>query len=606
MSFVRLVTCGSVDDGKSTLIGRLLFETGSVPLDTLEAARNIRRPGSLIPPGDIDFSLLTDGLEAEREQGITIDVAYRSLELDNKHRILLADSPGHEQYTRNMAVATSNADIAIVLADASRGLTIQTKKHLAICSLMKVRRIIVAINKMDLVNYSHLTFQKLQSEVEEIAIRYSLDRISFLPISALHGENVVEQSKEMTWFAGPTLIESIREAVTVERPNNDFRISVQSVVRDTDYRAVVGRLKEGTLSVGEEVLVLPGERRARIASITRGFEKVETATGDCAIAIELEPDIDASRGDVLIPSNSVSNSVSSRFKAQLVWMHDQPLVPHRSYILMSGSFQVPAMITNIVKKEDFEKSSRSSETIISMNDIGTVDIVIDRPTPLLKFAESKDFGSFILVDRTSADTVAAGMIIELTHSSGRSLTFDYEVTKTERSLQKQQRSRVLWLTGLSGSGKSTIANAVEKSLFASGRHVYVLDGDNLRTGLSKDLGFSPGDRAENVRRVSEVARLMVDAGLIVVVALVSPFESDRVIAKSLFNQDEFSLIWVNTPEETCRVRDTKGLYKKSSEGKLSDLSGVGQKYETPTNFDLMIDGSDSIEENVEKILRLMK
>jgi len=601
-SIVRLVTCGSVDDGKSTLIGRLLVETDSVPHDTLDSTKKTRRPGSIIPAGEIDFSLLTDGLEAEREQGITIDVAYRSMSLLDGRRLIIADAPGHEQYTRNMAVAASRADIALVLVDATRGIRPQTLRHLTICSLMVVKKIIVVINKMDVSGFDEALFNSLVAELTLATTRLALNEVIFVPVSALEGDNVTFKSDRISWYKGNSVLEEVQEWRDTSSDSAHARLSVQLINRADNFRGVSGTISQGRFKVGEEVTVLPSERRAKLARIvTFGGDLKEARSGD-AITMVLEPDIDVTRGDYIERAEFYTQP-ADRFAANLVWIDEEELVHSRSYYLVNGSGMVPATITNIKYRLDVLDGSHQSARTLAMNEIGLVEIATDAPIPLTTYSDNRNSGNFVLVDRVTFNTVGAGMIVHTLRRATNITKHDYEVDKTARAKQKGQRAKLIWLTGLSGSGKSTIANALEKRLFESGVHSYVLDGDNLRLGLNKDLGFTKEDRAENVRRVSEVGKLMVDAGLVVIVALVSPFKVDRDHAREQFGSDEFIEVWVKTPAEICAQRDPKGLYKKAKSGALPNLTGVGQDYEAPTSAELVLDGTEDVAINVEKLIK---
>ena len=601
-SIVRLVTCGSVDDGKSTLIGRLLVETDSVPHDTLDATKKTRRPGSIIPAGEIDFSLLTDGLEAEREQGITIDVAYRSMSLLDGRRLIIADAPGHEQYTRNMAVAASRADIALVLVDATRGIRPQTLRHLTICSLMGVKKIIVVINKMDVSGFDKSLFDSLVAELNLATNRLALHDVFFGPVSALEGDNVTFKSDRISWYKGNSVLEEVQEWRDQSSDSEHARLSVQLINRADNFRGVSGTISQGRFKVGEEVTVLPSERKAKLARIvTFAGELTEAHSGD-AITMVLEPDIDVTRGDY-IERTKLYTQPADRFAANLVWIDEEELIHSRSYYLVNGSGMVPATVTNIKHRLDVLDGSHQSARTLAMNEIGLVEIATDAPIPLTTYSDNRNSGNFVLVDRVTFNTVGAGMVVHTLRRATNITKHDYEVDKSARSKQKGQRAKLIWLTGLSGSGKSTIANALEKRLFESGIHSYVLDGDNLRLGLNKDLGFTKEDRAENVRRVAEVGKLMVDAGLVVVVALVSPFKVDRDHAREQFAGDEFIEVWVKTPAEICAQRDPKGLYKKAKSGALPNLTGVGQDYEPPTSAELVLDGTEDVAINVEKLIK---
>jgi bifunctional enzyme CysN/CysC len=597
-----MLTCGSVDDGKSTLIGRLLVQTDSVPHDTVGAARNIRRAGSTIAAGEIDFSLLTDGLEAEREQGITIDVAYRSMSLLDGRRLIISDAPGHEQYTRNMAVAASRADIAIVLIDATKGVRTQTLRHLMICNLMGVSRVIVAINKLDAVDYSQEIFTTIKNDLLSQMSRFDLPDIHFIPMSALAGDNVVTQSTVMPWYTGQTLLECIQSWQPKKSADITMRARVQSIVRAEDFRGISTTIYRGSVAVGEQVRIHPSNQIATISTIVADMKNVKSADEGDAVTLVLQPEVDVTRGD-LIASINEEVSASDRFSAHLVWLNEEALIHSRSYLLISGPTQIPVIVTKIRHSIDVNTGEEKAANTLAMNEIGIVEIATNQPLALLPYQESREFGNFILVDRLTSQSVGAGMIRHALRR-GENITYQaYEVDKSARESAKNQRAKLIWLTGLSGSGKSTIANALEKRLHALGMHAYVLDGDNLRMGLNVDLGFTPEDRAENVRRVSEVGKLMIDAGLIVITALVSPFEVDRQRARSIFNEGDFIEVFVDTPVDICISRDPKGLYKKASQGQIPNFTGVGQDYERPTQPELTLNGQEDVLVSTEQILK---
>ncbi|MDA2962694.1 MAG: adenylyl-sulfate kinase [Actinomycetota bacterium] len=599
---VRLLTCGSVDDGKSTLIGRLLVETDSIPYDTVDAARQVRRAGSTIPAGEIDFSLLTDGLEAEREQGITIDVAYRSMSLLDGRRLIISDAPGHEQYTRNMVVAASRADIAIVLVDAIKGVRIQTRRHLTICSLMGIHRVLIAINKLDAVGYKESIYTQIKHEIEEVLPQLELTNVDFIPLSALIGDNVVERTPSLPWYQGSTLLQAIESWQPDEDRVESARMRVQSVLRADGFRGVSGTVHLGGFAQGDEVKVYPGNKIATISHILSDMREQKTAARSDAVTLVLEPEVDITRGD-LIAASAADIHLSDRFSAHLVWLNEDALIHSRSYLLISGPTQTPVIVTKILHKIDVNSGEQISANTLLMNEIGLVEIATNQPLPLLPYKQSREFGNFILIDRLNFQTVGAGMI---RHSlrRGENITYQaYEIDKSVRESAKNQSAKVIWLTGLPGSGKSTIANLLEKRLQALGMHAYVLDGDNLRMGLNVDLGFTPQDRAENVRRVSEVAKLMVDAGLIVITALVSPFEVDRQRARSLFDDGDFIEVFVDTPVDICLARDPKGLYKKAAQGQIPNLTGIGQGYEKPVKPEIVLDGTADIDRNTSLILK---
>jgi bifunctional enzyme CysN/CysC len=603
-SVIRLLTCGSVDDGKSTLIGRLLVETNSVPHDTINAAKKTRRSGSTIPAGEIDFSLLTDGLEAEREQGITIDVAYRSMSLLNGERLIISDAPGHEQYTRNMVVAASRADIGLVLIDATKGVRTQTLRHLTICQLMGVSRIIIAINKLDAVDYQQAIFDAISADISTTIARLELKDVVLIPLSALSGDNVVYKTEAMPWYSGPTLQEAIQEWKPADTSSRSAMMRTQLISRADDFRGVAGTVHHGSFKIGDEVTIFPSGKKAEITKIVTFEKELPVANSGEAVTLVLQPEVDVARGDV-ISTDSDQLAAADRFSAHIVWLDEEALIHSRSYMLYSGPSSSPAMITKIKHRLDVNTGEHLSADTLNTNDIGDVEIATDIAMVLKPYDNSREFGNFIIVDRLTQRTVGAGMIRHALRRATNIHHQNYEVDKAKRSAQKNQKGRVIWLTGLSGSGKSTIANALETTLFANGAHCYVLDGDNLRLGLNMDLGFTAEDRAENVRRVSEVAKLMVDAGLIVITALVSPFAADRNRAKSIFEEGEFLEVYVNTPVEICQQRDPKGLYKKSAAGELPNFTGISQNYEAPVNPNLVLDGTASLEENIAQLIKII-
>ena len=609
---LRLVTCGSVDDGKSTLIGRLLTETGSIPEDQLEYARRTRRGGSTIPIGDIDYSLLTDGLEAEREQGITIDVAYRHMYLPNGRRVIIADAPGHEQYTRNMAVAASNAEVAVLLIDAARGVRPQTFRHLTVCALMGVKSVIVAVNKMDLVGYEHATFEELSGQLKAAAARLGLDEVLAIPVSAVVGDNVTSETTHMPWYHGASLLKTLQEWTPPQVDQTPFRLPVQYIIRaEGNFRGYAGTISAGSVRPGDEVVVAGSGVVAKVDRIVDFHGDLSVGYTGQAITITLDREVDITRGDLLAAAASSPTETTSwpqpadRFSADIVWTGEEPLMHGRSYWLVNGPRSVPATVTVVRHRRDVVSGQELAARVLDMNDIGRVEIATDVPLSMDPYAECRDTGGFLLVDRVTADTVAAGMVTHVLRRSLNVVPHTYEVNRDARALLKQQHPRVIWLTGLPGSGKSTIADATERRLHAMGMHTFVLDGDNVRTGLNKDLGFTPEDRAENVRRVAEAARLMLEAGLVVLVALVSPFISDRRAAREIFTEGEFIEVFVDTPVELCVERDPKGLYAKAAAGALPNMTGVGQGYEVPEHAELILDGAGDLVANVELLVALI-
>ncbi len=609
---IHLVTCGSVDDGKSTLIGRLLAETDSVPLDTLEYARRTRRGGSTIPVGEIDYSLLTDGLEAEREQGITIDVAYRHMNLPNGRRVLVADSPGHEQYTRNMAVAASNGDVAVLMVDAARGVRPQTHRHLTICALMGVKTVFVAVNKMDLVGYDHATFEQIVGEVRVTAARLDVPDVQAIPVSAFVGDNITTATDRMPWYTGPTLLGALEVWEPVVREGEQpFRLPVQFIVRaENNFRGYAGTVVSGRVSKGDTVVVADSGRPAVIDRIvtydlhTEGhIADLESAETGQAVTLTLDHEVDVTRGDVIAGGAGEALQPADRFAVDMVWLGEEPLAHGRSYLLISGSRSVPATVTNVRYRLDVVSGHQHAARLLDMNDIGRVEIATDKPVPMDPYAVSRDTGGFLLVDRVTADTVAAGMVRHVMRRAFNVVPHTYDVDHEARVRLMGHGGKVVWLTGLPGSGKSTIADAAVRRLHALGVHTYVLDGDNVRTGLNKDLGFTSEDRAENVRRVAEVGKLMRDAGLVVFVALVSPYRADRESAAALFEPAEFLEVYIDTPVEVCAERDPKGLYAKAAAGNLPNMTGMGQAYEVPENPGLVLRGTGDLDASVETLIR---
>jgi bifunctional enzyme CysN/CysC len=607
---VRVVACGSVDDGKSTLIGRLLAETESVPDDILDYARNTRRSGSTITKGEIDYSMLTDGLEAEHEQGITIDVAYRHLYLPTGRRAIIADAPGHEQYTRNMAVAASTADVAILLVDAARGIRPQTHRHLTVCALMGVRTVIVAINKMDAVGFKHVAFEEFAGGVRSAAARFDLEDVQVIPVSALTGDNVIEKSTEMGWYHGPTVLEALtswRPAKTEDHTAAPFRLPIQYIVRADNFRGYAGTVIAGKVHPGDKVVVNAKGGTTTVERVLIGGKDVDEAGADEAVVLTLETETDVTRGDLIVaPAEGLADNEYPRpataFAADLVWTGEEELRHGRSYLLLAGSLAVPAVVTAIRNRRDVVSGEEMAARTLKMNDIGLVEISTDTPVPLDPYQLSRDTGGFLLVERVSRDTVAAGLVRHALRRAHNVVPHTFTVDREARATLKSQRPRVLWLTGLPGAGKSTIADALEGTLHGMGLHTYVLDGDGVRTGLNKDLGFTPEDRAENVRRVAETAKLMADAGLIVIVSLVSPFRGDRRAAKGLFAEGDFLEVWVDTPADVVVERDPKGLYAKAKAGTLPNMTGVGQGYEPPEHPDVTVNGAGEVADAVAQLL----
>jgi len=585
---LRFITCGSVDDGKSTLIGRLLYESKLVfddQLRQLEAdSRRVGTRGS-----ELDFALLVDGLAAEREQGITIDVAYRFFATERR-KFIVADTPGHEQYTRNMVTGASTADLAVILVDARKGVLTQTRRHSFLVQLLGTRRVVLAVNKMDLVGYARATFETIAAEYREFAGRIGLTEITAIPLSAVHGDNVVTRSTHMPWYDGATLMQYL-EAVEVgaELAARPFRLPVQWVNRPNgDFRGYAGLIVSGRVQPGDPIRVLPSGRESRIARIVTADGDLESAVAGQSVTLTLTADVDVGRGDLLAAS-AAAPQVASQFEATLVWMHEEPMLQGRAYLLKSGTRTVCATLAPLKYKVNVNTLEQLPAERLELNDIGVCELELDRAIPFEPYAESRALGGFILIDRVTNNTVGAGLINFALRRSENVHWQALDVDQAVRARQKGQRACVLWLTGLSGAGKSTIANCIERKLTAAGRHTYLLDGDNVRHGLNKDLGFTAQDRVENIRRVAEVSRLMVDAGLIVLVSFISPFRSERRMARALFAPGEFLEVFVDTPLAVAERRDTKGLYRKARLGELKNFTGIDSPYEIPEAPEIRID-----------------
>ncbi|MGS2744277.1 sulfate adenylyltransferase subunit CysN [Halomonas sp. LS-001] len=578
---LRFITCGSVDDGKSTLIGRLLFESKLLFEDQLASIEaDSKKYGT--QGGDMDFALLVDGLAAEREQGITIDVAYRFFSTD-KRKFIVADTPGHEQYTRNMVTGASNADAAILMVDARHGLMTQTRRHSFLMSLMGMRHIIVAINKMDLVDYSKARFDEIVEEYRIFAKQLGLENITFIPMSALKGDNVIEHSAKMPWYHGTTLMGYL-ETVEVddERLQRDlFRMPVQWVNRpNLDFRGFTGMISSGIVKPGDEIRVQPSGSTSKVARIYTFDGDLEQAVAGQSVTLLMEDEIDISRGDVISGVASPAQT-ADQFETSLVWMHDDPLLPGRPYLMKLGAQTVSATVTDIKYQINVNTLEHTASKQLDLNGIGVCTLSLNKAVAFDPYKENQDTGGFILIDRMTNNTVGAGMLNFALRRSQNIHMQHVDIDKQARAEAKVQKPAVLWFTGLSGAGKSTIANLVEKKLFAQGQHTYLLDGDNVRHGLNRDLGFTDADRVENIRRVSEVSKLMVDAGLIVLTAFISPFRSERRMARDLLDDGEFIEIFVDTPLSVAEERDPKGLYKKARRGELQNFTGIDSAYEAP-------------------------
>jgi bifunctional enzyme CysN/CysC len=586
-SFLRFLTCGSVDDGKSTLIGRLLYDSKLLFEDHLAALqRDSKKHGTT--GGDIDFALLVDGLEAEREQGITIDVAYRFFSTDRR-KFIVADTPGHEQYTRNMATGASNSELAVILVDARKGLLTQTRRHSYIASLLGIRHVVLAVNKIDLVDFSQAVFEGIAAEFGEFAQKLNFTGLVPIPISARFGDNVIGKSANMPWYHGATLLEHLETVdVETELAEKPFRMCVQWVNRpNLDFRGFSGTVASGSVEPGTQIIVAQSGRLACVLRVVTMEGDLEEALPGEAVTLTLDREIDVSRGDLLCDS-AARPEVTDQFSAHLLWMSEDELLPGRQYLLKIGTRTVPASVTELKHKVDVNTLDHMAAKTLALNEVGYGNISAAQPVAFDPYADNRDTGGFILIDRFTNATVAAGMIDFGLRRATNVHWQALDVNKISRADAKQQKPAVLWFTGLSGSGKSTIANLVERTLFAQGRHTYLLDGDNVRHGLNRDLGFTDADRVENIRRVAEAARLFVDAGLIVLVSFISPFRSERRMARDMLRQGEFVEIFVDTPIEVCMARDPKGLYLKARQGEIKHFTGIDSPYEDPDAAEITV------------------
>lgn len=615
MELLRFTTAGSVDDGKSTLIGRLLYDSKAIfqdQMDQLEQASTLRGEK------EVNLALLTDGLRAEREQGITIDVAYRYFSTP-KRKFIIADTPGHEQYTRNMVTGASTADLAIILIDARLGVLPQSRRHGIIASLLGIPHVIVAVNKMDLVDYSKETYDAIVREYKAFSQKLNIHDITFIPISALAGDNVVQSGENMPWYDGPTVMYQLEHAsIAADRNLVDFRFPVQYVIRPhLDFRGFAGRIASGTIQTGEPVTVLPSHKTSRIKEIVTFNGNREEAFQGESVTLTLEDEIDISRGDMIVRSKNIPE-VTTRFQATLCWMDDdRSLSRETAYLLQCGTRLVKAFVRNLDYRLDINTLHRQEAATLHLNEIGRVEIESAMPLPLDPYVHNRETGSFILIDPASNQTVAGGMVRKtlknapapelLSHSSNNVRWEKLNVTREHREARQGHRAHCLWFTGLSGSGKSTIAKAVEKLLFEEDKRVYMLDGDNVRHGLNGDLGFSADDRIENIRRIGEVARLLYDSGCIVLCAFISPMKATRRLVKELFPAGSFTEVYVKADLETCKSRDPKGLYTKAMAGEIPDFTGISSPYEEPDSADLVLDTQTGSElECVEKAVAYLK
>jgi bifunctional enzyme CysN/CysC len=606
-SLLRFITCGSVDDGKSTVIGRLLFESKMLFEDQLAAIEaDSKKWGT--QGGDIDFALLVDGLAAEREQGITIDVAYRFFSTDRR-KFIVADTPGHEQYTRNMITGASTADVAVILIDARKGVLTQTRRHSYLVSLIGIRKVVLAINKLDLMDYSEKVFRTIVEQYREFAKQIGLDDITPIPLSALKGDNMLVPSEHTPWYQGPTLMGYL-ETVEVDeqrQQHSALRLPVQWVNRpNLDFRGFAGTIASGSVKPGERIRVQPSGRESTVARIVTADGDLDVAVAGQSITLTLADEIDISRGDVISSADNPAE-VADQFETTLVWMGEEPMLPGRPYLLKLGARTVSATITAPKYKVNVNTMEHLAAKKLELNEIGVCNVSLDRPVAFDPYKINRETGGFILIDRLSNNTVGAGMLHFALRRAHNIHLQHVDVDKAARSSIKGQKPAVVWLTGLSGAGKSTIANLVEKRLLAMGRHSYLLDGDNVRHGLNRDLGFTDEDRVENVRRVAEVARLMVDAGLIVITAFISPFRAERAMARSLVGEGEFIEVHVDTPLEVAEARDVKGLYKKARRGELRNFTGISSPYEEPESPELRLDTvSCSSDEAADRVIERLR
>lgn len=608
---LRFLTCGSVDDGKSTLIGRLLFDTHLIYEDQLASVRK----DSLVhgtTGTDFDPALLMDGLKAEREQGITIDVAYRYFSTD-KRKFIIADTPGHEQYTRNMATGASNCNLAVVLIDARLGVIAQTRRHSFIASLLGIKHIVVAVNKMDLVNWDETVFDRIRDDYNDAVSRLEFADIHFIPISALHGDNVAKLSENMSWYQGPTFLHHLENVnISTDRNLVDLRFPVQYVIRPhLNFRGFAGTVASGVLRVGDPVLCLPSRRTTRVKSIITLAGEIEEAWPPLSMTVTLEDEVDVSRGSMLVHPNNLPK-VGNEYEAMLLWMHEETAEPGRTYLVKHTTNLVPGTLDELRYKIDVNTMRKMDASELGMNEIGRVHLTLHRPIAFDDYTRNRQTGNFVLIDRLTNATVAAGMILDRQVAKApsakspatRNIVQETSlVGRTERERLLKQRGVTLWLTGLSGSGKSTIAKELERTLMDLGHVCYLLDGDNIRHGLNKDLGFSVEDRTENIRRIAEVARLFNNAGLIVVTAFISPYREDRDTARAIIGLDRFLEVYVSTPLEVCEARDPKNLYKRARAGEIPQFTGISDPYEEPLQPEVALDTTTRpVEESVQLLI----
>ncbi|QYJ02248.1 sulfate adenylyltransferase subunit CysN [Thalassovita mediterranea] len=600
-SLLRFITCGSVDDGKSTLIGRLLYESKMIFDDQLASLKNESKKFGT-QGEEIDFALLVDGLAAEREQGITIDVAYRFFSTDRR-KFIVADTPGHEQYTRNMATGASTADLAIVMIDARKGVLMQTRRHSFIVSLLGIRNVVLCINKMDLVGYDQDVFDEIEADYREFAADFGFEHIQAIPVSALAGDNVVVGSENTPWYDGPPLMEYLDTVeIASDAQEQPFRMPVQWVNRpNLDFRGFAGQVVSGTIKPGDGVRALPSGKTSKVARVvTMGADLNEAVEGQ-SVTLTLEDEIDISRGDVICADKSPAE-VSDQFQTTMIWMSDSPMLPGRSYVMKIGARECQMQVTEQRHRIDVNTRAHEAAKTLGLNEIGVVNVALDREVAFDPYKANRRMGGFIVIDRMTNETVGLGLINFALRRASNIHRQSLDVSKELRASMKGQKPVMLWFTGLSGAGKSTVANLVEKRLAAMGKHTYTLDGDNVRHGLNNDLGFTDADRVENIRRVGEVSKLMLDAGLIVLVSFISPFRAERRIVRQMVEDGEFWEVFVDVPLDVAESRDVKGLYKKARAGEIKNFTGIDSPYEAPTDPEIHVDANKLAPEEAAELI----
>ena len=604
---VKILTCGSVDDGKSTLLGRLLFDSKNIFLDQMDQTK-IESEKYGTQGKEIDLALLVDGLQAEREQGITIDVAYRYFETSNC-KFIIADTPGHEQYTRNMATGASNSDVAIILIDAEKGVLEQTKRHSFIVNLLGIKHIVVAINKMDLVHYKENIFQRIVDEYKELIKNFTFTSINFIPLSALKGDNVFSNFENTKWYNGSTLIETLEKVDVLDSSqHNELSFPVQWVNRSSaNFRGYSGTIADGKIARGDLITTASSNMLTSVKNIFGPKGEISEAYSGQAITLTLSDELDISRGDVILSKKNDQIIKADQFASHLIWMDQEPMLPERNYIFRFNNSYINGKITDLVHSINVNSYEEVASKKLNLNDIAYCKVAIDKMHAISSYSNNQKLGSFVIIDPYNNKTIGVGMIDHALRRSSNISWHKMSINKKTRSELNSQKPCVVWFTGLSGSGKSTIANILEQKLHTIGKRTYLLDGDNVRHGLNKDLGFTDTDRVENIRRVAEVSKLMVDAGLITLVSFISPFKSERQMARDLLSSDEFFEIFVNTPLEECEKRDPKGLYKKARAGELKNFTGIDSLYEEPENPDIILDtASSNAEELTDQIINFLQ